>query len=114
MLPFRRKRTLWAGATVPATCQVRSKTEDPCPRRAAVEIRGVGFCGSCAREQEAYFAIGELVVREEVQGLRGKSLTEALRRMRRERAGGEEGIAAEVHRGPSGAHESKPLALRNG
>jgi len=26
-----------------------------------MEIRGVAFCGPCAREQEAYFAIGELV-----------------------------------------------------
>ena len=44
----------------PGLCQVRSKTEYPCPRRAVVEIRGIPFCGPCAREQEAYFAIGEL------------------------------------------------------
>jgi hypothetical protein len=25
-----------------------------------VEIRGVPFCERCAREQEAYFAIGEM------------------------------------------------------
>ena len=47
----------------PAPCQVRNKTGNPCPRRAEVEILGVGFCGACAREQEAYFAIGELVTR---------------------------------------------------
>ena len=41
-------------------CQVRSKTESPCPHRAVVEIRGIPFCETCAREQEAYFAIGEL------------------------------------------------------
>jgi hypothetical protein len=41
-------------------CQVRSKTEHPCPNRAVVEIRGIPFCKACAREQEAYFAIGEL------------------------------------------------------
>ncbi len=76
-----------------------------------MEIRGVGFCGPCAREQEAYFAIGELVAQEEARGLRGKSLAEAFKRMRRERAGAEEGIAAETRRGASGAHETKPLAL---
>ena len=69
------------------TCQVRSKTNSPCPRRAVVEIRGVAFCGPCAREQEAYFAIGELT-QEETQGLRSKSLAEALKRMRQEREGG--------------------------
>jgi hypothetical protein len=26
-----------------------------------VEIRGVPFCETCAREQEAYFAVGQLV-----------------------------------------------------
>ena len=102
MPPFRRKGTPLTGATVPATCQVRSKTESPCPRRAAVEILGVAFCGSCAREQEAYFAIGELVAREETRGLRGKPLAEALERMRRERAGRREGTAAETHHEPSG------------
>jgi hypothetical protein len=39
---------------------VRSNTESPCPRSAEVEILGVAFCGPCARQQEAYFAIGEL------------------------------------------------------
>jgi hypothetical protein len=46
--------------TKPGCCQVRSMTESPCPRRAEVEILGVAFCEPCAREQEAYFAIGEL------------------------------------------------------
>ena len=113
MLPFRRKGAILTGATVPAACQVRSKTERPCPRRAVAEIRGVPFCGPCAGEQEAYFAIGELVARE---GARtpGRPLAEALTRVRRERAGGTEGVAAEVHRGASGAYETEPLALRNG
>ena len=73
----------------PGPCQVRSKTENPCPRRAEVEILGLGFCGQCARRQEAYFAIGELTQQEEdeAQGFRSKALTEALERMRRERAG---------------------------
>jgi hypothetical protein len=92
-------------------CQVRSNTESPCPRPAAVEILGVAFCGPCAREQEAYFAIGELT-REETEDTRSKLLAEALERMRRERrAGGREGIAAEVHHGLSGVDETNPLAL---
>ncbi len=75
-------------ATMLVPCQVRSKTEGPCPRRAVVEMRGIAFCESCAREQEAYFAIGELTQEEETQGPRSKQLTEALERMRRERTGG--------------------------
>jgi hypothetical protein len=97
-------------ATMPVLCQVRSKTESPCPRRAVVKIRGIAFCGSCAREQEAYFAIGELT-QEQTQGLRSKPLAEALERMRRERAGGKGGIAAELHRGFSGVNKAERLAL---
>ena len=41
-------------------CQVGSKTDRPCSRLAVIEIRGVPFCEQCAREQEAYFAIGEM------------------------------------------------------
>jgi hypothetical protein len=74
----------------PAPCQVRTKTGNPCPRRAEVEILGVAFCGPCAREQEAYFAIGELTDEEEAQDFRGEALAEALERMRRERAGSTE------------------------
>jgi hypothetical protein len=70
---------------MPAPCQVRSKTESPCPRRAVAEVRGVGFCGPCAREQEAYFAIGEIVAQEEAEGVRRTPLAEALERLRRER-----------------------------
>jgi hypothetical protein len=51
------------------SCQVRSKTESPCSRRAEVDILGIPFCEACAREQEAYIAIGELT-HEEVQDLR--------------------------------------------
>jgi hypothetical protein len=58
---------------MPAPCQVRSKTESPCPHPAVEEIRGVAFCGPCAREQEAYFAIGEIVAREaRERGRRGR------------------------------------------
>jgi hypothetical protein len=58
-----------------------------------VEIRGVAFCGPCARQQEAYFAIGELTQGEK-EGLRSEDLAEALKRIRRERTGSREGIAA--------------------
>ena len=40
-------------------CQVRSKTEHPCPHQAVMEIWGIPFCEACAREQEAYFDIGK-------------------------------------------------------
>ncbi len=63
MLTLFRKGVPLTGVTVPATCQMRSRTESPCPRRAVAEIRSVAFCGPCAREQEVYFAIGELVAR---------------------------------------------------
>jgi hypothetical protein len=79
--------------TKPVPCQVRIDTEIPCPRSAEVEILGVAFCEPCARQQELYFAIGELT-HEEEQGLRSEPLAEALKMMRRERAGSREGIAA--------------------
>ena len=97
-------------AMMPVPCQVRSKTESPCPHQAVVEIRSIAFCGPCAREQEAYFAIGELT-QEELQGLRSKPLAEALERIRRERAGGRGGIAAPMHHGLSGVNETERLAL---
>ena len=93
-------------------CQVRSKTESPCLEPAEVEIRGIPFCEACAREQEAYFAIGELLAEEERQGLRSKPLAEALKRMRRERAGGRESATTQPQRGISGVYETKRPALR--
>jgi hypothetical protein len=75
-----------------------------------VEILGVAFCGPCAREQEAYFAIGELT-HEDGRDLRSKSLAEVLERKRRQRAGSTDGIAAMPH-GHSGIDETKPLAFR--
>jgi hypothetical protein len=72
--------------TKPGPCQVRIYTESPCPRSAEVEILGVAFCGPCARQQELYFAIGELT-HEDGRDLRSRSLVEALERMRRDRAG---------------------------
>ena len=96
----------------PAPCQVRSKTGNPCPRRAEVEILGVAFCGPCAREQKAYFAIGELT-QEDTEGLRGGALAEVLKMVRRERAGVKETMAAELHHGLAGAREPEPIALTN-
>ena len=42
-----------------------------------MEILGVAFCGPCAREQEAYFAIGELT-QEETRDVRGEPLSKSL------------------------------------
>jgi hypothetical protein len=79
---------------------MRSKTEGPCLRSAEVEIQGIPFCEACAREQKAYFAIGKLT-QEGAQGFGSKPLAEALERMRRERAGSMEGLAAKMHHGHS-------------
>jgi hypothetical protein len=66
--PRRRQEVILIGVTAElGPCQVRSKTERPCPHQAVMEIWGVPFCGACAREQEAYFAIGELTMQP--QGL---------------------------------------------
>jgi hypothetical protein len=62
-------------------CRVRSGTDNPCLRPAVVKVRGIPFCEPCAREQEAYFAIGELT--EAPEGLRDESLVELVSRMRR-------------------------------
>ena len=91
--------------TRPRPCQVRSRTENPCPRSAEVEILGVDFCGPCARQQEAYFAIGELMDEGETHVLCGRALPEAVKMMRRERAGVKETMAAELHHGLAGARE---------
>jgi hypothetical protein len=62
-------------------CQVRSGTDLPCQRPAVVKVRGVPFCEPCAREQEAYFVIGELT--EAPRGLGNEPLVELLDRVRR-------------------------------
>jgi hypothetical protein len=98
--------------TKSGSCQVGINAEDPCPRRAEVEILGVTFCGPCARKQQAYFAIGELT-HEEARDLHSKTLAEVLERKRRGHTGSKEGFAAEMHHGLSDVHESKPLALRS-
>jgi hypothetical protein len=95
----------------PGPCQVRINTGSPCTRDAEVEILGVALCGPCAREQEAYFAIGELT--QEKLGVPTKALAEVLERKRRQRADPTDGIVAAMPHGLSGADETKPLAFRN-
>ena len=80
-------------ATGLGSCQVRSETESPCLRPAAVEIGGIPFCKRCACDQEAYFAVGELTQALtsdracQVQSFhRGEQLSETLRRVRRDKA----------------------------
>ena len=101
-------------AKLTLACEVRSKIESPCHRRADVEIGGVAFCEPCAREQEAYFAIGELTQEDETQGSGSKLLVEALERLRRERAGGTKSIAAGTHHRLSAVDEIETLALTKG
>ncbi len=61
MIISREKEDLSTNVTkAPEPCQVRSGTDNPCYRPASVRIGGVPFCEPCAREQEAYFAVGEL------------------------------------------------------
>ena len=62
------------------TCQVRSETDRPCHRSAVVEIWDIPFCEQCAREQEAYFVIGELTQ----WSASDRRLAEALDRLRLE------------------------------
>ena len=100
-------------AKLAVLCEVRSKTESPCHRRAVVEMRGVALCEPCAREQEAYFAIGVLT-QDKRQGSGSKLLVEALKQLRRGRAGGTEGIAAGTRLRFPGVAETKPLILTKG
>jgi hypothetical protein len=92
-------------------CQVGSKTRNPCLHRAVVEIRAIPFCEACAREQEAYFAIGELTW-EETRGLRseplGKTLGETLDRLRGQR---KDNLAAPRRLDIPGVDETERLAL---
>jgi hypothetical protein len=95
-------------------CEIRSKTESPCHRRAVVEMRGVALCGPCAREQEAYFAIGELTQEDETQGSGSKLLVEELKRLRGKRTDSTEGTASGMHHRLSSLEETESLALTNG
>ena len=82
LLPRERKNGL-------GSCQVRIETDNPCPHMAVVKIRGVPFCGRCAREQEAYFVIGELTQPRDLdEGLLAKVLEETSWERRRGEAPG--------------------------
>jgi hypothetical protein len=96
--------------TNPGPCQVRSKTRSPCLHQAVLEIGGIPFCEACAREQEAYFAIGELTqVTQDLRGdTLGKTLGEALDGMRRHR---QDGLAAARHHEFPDVDETERLAL---
>jgi hypothetical protein len=74
-----RRKVLLTEATTKQrdACQVRSKTNYPCPHQAVVEIRGIPFCAACASRQDAYFAIGELT--QEAHGFRYGPLVGALK-----------------------------------
>lgn len=58
---------------------MRNKTEHPCTHQAVLQIHGIPFCGAHAREQKAYFAMGELT--QEGQDLGNEPLA-AARRLR--------------------------------
>ncbi len=76
-------------------CQMRSGTDDPCLRLAAREIWGIPLCEKCAREQEAYAAIGELAQAQgmlsdwssQVRRLHNEPLTDMLDHMQQELGG---------------------------
>src|SRR5215218_3564383 len=79
---YRRKEGLLIKTTSEQEqCKVRSATDIPCLRPAVVKVKGIPFCEPCAREQEAYFAIGALT--EAREGLREGPLVELLNRMQR-------------------------------
>ena len=84
----RSEAPLSQATTKPGPCQMRSRAESPCLNRAAVKIQGIPLCAGCAREQEAYFAVGELTqgTRSPRSGPPGKTLEKALDRMRRQHA----------------------------
>jgi hypothetical protein len=92
--------------TQPVPCQVRSKTENPCLHRAVVELRGIPFCGACAREQEAYFAIGELTWGTQDPG--SEPLDKTLEGIRRQRT---DGLAAVKRQDFQSVDETERLAL---
>ena len=81
--------------TKPGPCQVRSATDDFCSRPAVAKVRGIPFCEPCAREQEAYFAVGELAEAQalvadwarQAESLSNRPLVEALDLVHRELTG---------------------------
>ncbi len=88
----RRKKEGLLKGTKPGPCQVRGETDNFCPRPAVAKVRGIPFCEPCAREQEAYFAVGEFAEAlvagwaRQAEGLSNRPLVEALDLMHRELA----------------------------
>jgi hypothetical protein len=62
-------------------CQVGSGTDRPCQHPAIVKIQGIHFCQSCAREQEAYFTIGQLTEDSSGRPRDNRSLVRMLERI---------------------------------
>jgi hypothetical protein len=77
-LPLWEEQLLDRVATQP--CRMRIETDHPCPRPMTTEIWSVSFGESCAREQGAYFVIGELT--PELTAVRTKRPRGAPRRRR--------------------------------
>ena len=84
----RKEPTLIGETTQPRVCQVRSQTEVPCGRPAATTVLGVLLCERCAREQEGYFAVGELTQVPRGREPRGDVAATRARRTRPPRAAG--------------------------
>jgi hypothetical protein len=81
--PYRRKEGLLIKTTSEQEqCKVRSGTNIPCLRPAVVKVRGIPFCEPCAREQEAYFAIGEITEASSQRRDDEESLVDMLELMR--------------------------------
>ena len=74
--------------TQPRVCQVRSQTESPCGRPATTAVLGVLLCERCAREQEGYFAVGELTQAPRGREPSGNVAPTRARRTRPPRAAG--------------------------
>src|SRR4028118_2427760 len=84
----RKEPTLSGETTQPRVCQVRSQTEIPCGRPATTTVLGVLLCERCAREQEGYFAVGELPQVPRGREPRGDVAATRARRTRPPRAAG--------------------------
>ena len=72
----------------PRVCQVRSRTEAPCGRPATTTVLGILLCERCAREQEGYFAVGELTQVPRGREPREEVAATRIRRTRPPRAAG--------------------------
>ena len=87
-------------------CQVGIETGNPCPYPAVVQIRGVHFCERCAREQEAYFLVGDLTQPHILdEGLLAKALEMTRWERRREEASGTGEARSAIHGRRAGCGE---------